>query len=248
MDVNKYLQRIHSDEIKNNDLATLKILQNNHMLNVPFENLDVINKVPIPLNIKSYYEKIVNHNRGGFCYELNGLFNWLLTELGYKTTLVAASVRRPDGSWSVMDTTHACLLVHFDVPYLVDVGFGDSARVPIPLTGEIKSDVSGSYRMKKLADNTYDLQRKQDEWTTLIRVNITSRQLNDFEEACHFNQTSSGSVFTQKEIISLATKDGRITYSDEQLTITNEAGREEIDVKLNEKKAIIQTYFDMSID
>ena len=68
------------------------------MQHMPFENLDVIRKVPIYLNLQRIYEKIVSRKRGGYCYELNGLFNWLLTELGYDAHLIAATVRRPTGN------------------------------------------------------------------------------------------------------------------------------------------------------
>lgn len=245
MNVEQYLRRIGMTNNISNDLTTLSKLQKQHMISVPFENLDVMNNVPIPLNIESYYEKIVINIRGGFCYELNGLFNWLLQNLGYKTTLVAASVKRSDGTWS-MDTSHACLLVHFDVSYLVDVGFGDSVRTPLPLTGEMKHDVSGLYRMKKLDEKIYDLQRKDDEWNTLFRLNTTERQLLDFKEACHFNQTSPQSIFTQKELVSLATNDGRITLSNNRLIVTNKDDRKEREITESEKKTILKNYFNIT--
>src|SRR5699024_5822101 len=67
-----YLQRIHVRKRSETSLSLLKDLQEQHMLNVPFENLDVIHKIPIPLNVESYYQKVIEQKRGGFCYELNG--------------------------------------------------------------------------------------------------------------------------------------------------------------------------------
>ena len=62
----------------------LKNLQKAHLLNVPFENLDVHNSIPIILDIENIYQKVVLQNRGGFCYELNGLFY----ELSYGSKIV----------------------------------------------------------------------------------------------------------------------------------------------------------------
>jgi len=50
------------------------------MMAVPFENLDIHRGVPIVLSVPAFYEKIVTKRRGGYCYELNGLFAWLLAE------------------------------------------------------------------------------------------------------------------------------------------------------------------------
>ena len=36
--------------------------------------------------------QIVENQRGGYCYELNGLFNELLKDLGYRTHLVSGRV------------------------------------------------------------------------------------------------------------------------------------------------------------
>ena len=137
MKTESYLKRFNMKKVTHPDLSTLVQLQHMHMRHVPFENLDVVNHVPILLNLETYYEKVVNHKRGGFCYELNGLFHWLLESLGYDNQLIAATVHRPDGTWAFSES-HATQVVQLDEPYLVDVGFGDSPTVPLPLTGEPK--------------------------------------------------------------------------------------------------------------
>ena len=247
MKISNYLHRIGLTNVKENNLETLKLLQMNHLLHVPFENLDVIHHVPIPLNIETYYKKIVTNHRGGFCYELNGLFNWLLQQLQYNCYLVAATVLRPDGSWS-MERSHAAQIVELDEPYFVDVGFGDSARMPLPLTGEVKEDVSGKYRIQPIDNNINELQREEspNKWRTLLRIDMTPRKLSDFEEACHFNQTSPKSTFTQKEIMTMATKDGRYTLSDQELTITKNGEKKQSILSENEKQSILQNFFGLT--
>lgn len=74
-DPTKYLKRINYSGDLNPNLDLLKKLQYHHLMNIPFENLDIHNKSRIQLNIDRMFEKIVVQKRGGFCYELNGLFH-----------------------------------------------------------------------------------------------------------------------------------------------------------------------------
>lgn len=247
MQIEPYLQRIGCEDAKKINLETLKQLQLQHMLHVPFENLDVMSGTPIPLNSETYYDKIVRNHRGGFCYELNDLFHWLLQQLGFHTRLISATINRPDGSWA-LEGSHACLIVELDQPYLVDVGFGDSARTPLPLTGETREDVSGIYRVVKVRENIFDIERQENEqeWNTLYRLHDRPKELDEFREVCHFNQTSPESHFTQKLIVTLATLDGRITLSGNELTINRHGEKEKATITDNEKSVILEKYFGIS--
>src|SRR5690625_1702021 len=221
MNVNNYLHRIEINQLEKNKLEALKQLQLQHLLNIPFENLDVIRKVPIKLNVRKFYEKIIQNHRGGYCYELNGLFHWLLKELNYECYLVAATVLRPEGSY-VMDRSHVTQIVELEQLYVVDVGFGDSTYQPIPLSGEVKEDVSGKYLVQKVDNQTFELKKEEGtgKWRSLQRIDLTPLKLNAFEEACHFKQTSPNSTFTKHDIVTIATLNGRYTLSDDTLTIT----------------------------
>ncbi|EGL17862.1 MULTISPECIES: arylamine N-acetyltransferase [unclassified Paenibacillus] len=224
MNVEAYLKRMETSRPAKPDLAALKELQLRHMLHVPFENLDVIRQTPITLDIASFYEKVVGRRRGGFCYELNGLFSTLLKELGFTVRLIAATVAKPDGTWG-MPESHATILAELDRSYLVDVGFGDSARSPVPLDGTPVEDASGVYRAAKVpeADGLYDLQRAGEDgtWSALYRFSTAPRSLGSFAEACTFNQTSPESHFTQKLLATKATATGRVTISGDQLIETD---------------------------
>jgi len=80
----EYLARIGIDAVSGAaDDKTLRLLQRQHLLNVPFENLDIHWKRPIVLDTDKFYQKIVEGKRGGFCYELNGMFNELLCDIGF---------------------------------------------------------------------------------------------------------------------------------------------------------------------
>jgi len=245
LDKDCYLTRFAATDSARADFKHLSYLQNQHMLHIPFENLDVINGTPITMNVENYYNKIVNRRRGGFCYELNGLFNWLLQQLGYESHLIAGTVRKPDGTWALQNS-HATILVKLDKPYLVDVGFGDSARTPVPFTGDEVNDVSGVYRTIPMEhkEDTYHLQRLLDgNWVTQYSVNINKKQLQDFAPMCHFNQTSPDSPFTHNEIVTIATKEGRLTFSGTALTITNGNHKTKVDISETQKDEILWKYF-----
>ncbi len=82
MEIEKYLERIGYKGNTEPALGLLKVLQKKHLLNIPFENLDIHYKIPIELNLANTFEKVVIKGRGGFCYELNGIFHELLIQLG----------------------------------------------------------------------------------------------------------------------------------------------------------------------
>ncbi len=103
---------------------------------MPFENLDIVARTPISLDLEAIHEKVVTRRRGGFCYELNGLFAWLLEQLGYDVTrLSARTVEGIDGELGP-EFDHLVLQVDLAEPWLADVGFGDTFRTPLPLAAE----------------------------------------------------------------------------------------------------------------
>ena len=135
MNLQRYLDRIeYSGSIQPN-LSILIALHEAHVFSVPFENLDVQLGKSLSICIEDAYEKIVNNTRGGWCYEQNGLFGWVLTEIGFKVTRISANVmRHHNGETSA--ASHLCLLVKLPggrKKYLVDVGFGGSLIRPIEL-------------------------------------------------------------------------------------------------------------------
>src|SRR5687768_13890149 len=138
--VNAYLERIGVGGVPiAADFSSLKLLQRNHLLAVPFENLDIHWKRPIELDTSRFYSKIVANKRGGFCYELNGLFNELLREFGFETRLVSGRVF--NGTEHGPEFDHAAIIVKIgSEEYLTDVGFGAFAALPLRLVLDTEQD------------------------------------------------------------------------------------------------------------
>lgn len=73
-DRSAYLARIGYQGPVVPSMETLRGLHLSHVLTVPFENLDIHLGRPISLEPSALFEKIVTSRRGGYCFELNGLF------------------------------------------------------------------------------------------------------------------------------------------------------------------------------
>ncbi len=224
MNIPAYLERIGYQGALTPVLATLQGLQLAHLRSVAFENLSIHAGQAIALEPTALFHKIVEQRRGGFCYELNGLFAALLAAVGFKLDRLAANVCGQGGRFGP-DFDHLCLLVHLEeADYLVDVGFGDSFQQPLRLNDlDEQVEDEKSYRLAS-EDGHYTLFERladspADEAAPQYRFRLTPHDLSDFEPMCRYHQTSADSHFTQKRICSLATPQGRISLSDLRLIV-----------------------------
>jgi len=231
MNIDHYLNRI-GVPLRQPSLHYLAALQRGHMQRVPFENLSVMRGEPIVLDEGLLYAKIVERGRGGFCYELNGTFGWLLRGLGFDVVRIAAGVYNQRQGEFGPTFDHMALLVTLNGErYLVDVGFGDSARGPIRLPDGQTADVSGRYRLVSVdGGQAFVLQKEIEEigdWRPQYRFTDQPRALDDYAAQCADTATSPDSHFTQGAICTIATPDGRISLSDNSLTITRHGRKEQ---------------------
>jgi N-hydroxyarylamine O-acetyltransferase len=127
-----YLDRIKFVGPPARDLDTLKRVHRGHVENIPYENLDVQFGRPLSRDLNAIFDKIVTRRRGGWCYEMNGLMDWALREIGFKVTRMSGGVARAILG-DVQLGNHLVLCVDLDRPYLADVGFGDGLIEPTPL-------------------------------------------------------------------------------------------------------------------
>jgi N-hydroxyarylamine O-acetyltransferase len=229
MEIQSYLRRIDYDGSLEPTVQTLRELHRAHMLAVPFENLDIHLDRRLALEDAALFSKIVDSRRGGFCYEMNGLFAALLKALGFRVDMLSASVAREDGSFGP-PFDHMALLVHLDKRWLADVGFGDSFSEPLLLDerGEQMRD-GYAYRITDDDGGNLILQRCGDEsaWKDQYRFTLKPYEYRDYEEMCRYHETSPESHFTQRRVCTRATDEGRITLSDMRLIITRGSHKEE---------------------
>jgi N-hydroxyarylamine O-acetyltransferase len=223
-----YLERIRYAGPLVPSAEILRALHRAHMLTVPFENLDIHLGRPIVLELPRLYDKIVNQRRGGFCYELNGLFAWLLRELGFRVEMLSARVCSSGEPGPEFD--HMALLVQLEQRLLADVGFGDSFIEPLELDDAGEQIQRGiAYRIDSSdAEIERMLEQKPGHpWSAVYQFTLQPRQLSEYAEMCVWQQTAQESHFTKKRVCSLATPDGRVTLSDMKLIVTKNGERQE---------------------
>ncbi len=226
MNIEAYLKRIGYSGPLAPTAQTLRNLQVAHLLAVPFENLSIHNGEPIVLTDDALFEKIVERQRGGFCYEVNGLFAALLRALGFEVSMLAAGVANDGGAFGP-EFDHMTLMVTLDQRWLADVGFGDSFIEPLLLDerGE-QVQKTGIYQIIPAGAHFVLNQRKHGEdWKAQYRFTLEPRQYAEYAEMCRYHQTSPDSHFTKKRICSRATHDGRITLSDMRFITTAGPGQ-----------------------
>ncbi|MEQ8337975.1 MAG: arylamine N-acetyltransferase [Cyclobacteriaceae bacterium] len=222
MNIKEYLNRIEYDGEVTPGIAALRELQQKHLLSVPFENLDIHYGRPIQLDTASFYDKIITNKRGGFCYELNGLFQILLNKLGFEAKIISARVYDEGKGTFGEEYDHLVIIVDTDQSeYLVDVGFGEFAFNPLLLEpNKIQDDPRGKFIIEKGNDHYTVSKLKEGSKNVAYRFTDQARALSEFKGMCDYHQTSPHSHFTQKKLISKPTNKGRITLTGNTIKIT----------------------------
>lgn len=239
----QYLQRIGILERKNPDYDFLAELQLAHLLTVPFETHDIHSGIRIICDEEGFLNKIIARKRGGFCYELNSAFAWLLRSLGFRVTLLSGRVARPTGDYGP-EFDHMTLLVHLDRDYVVDVGFTNFSAIPLTLDGTEKTDVLGTSEIRRLENGDFAFCRFEDNaWKTEYLFTLKPRQLKEFEAMCRFHESSPESPFTTKPLATIYTTSGRKTISGNSLIILDNGIRTIRDITDAEKFDLLKEQF-----
>lgn len=235
MNVQEYLKRIHYTGDVHPSPEVLKALQKHHLLHVPFENLDIHYGKPIELDTAQFFTKIVTEKRGGFCYELNGLFHELLLHCGFESRLISARVYNSKTDLFGAEYDHLALIVHFgEMAFLVDVGFGEFAFHPLLIeTGIVQLDPRGHFIIEDTPEGFTVFSLTGDSKSIEYTFSKQPRLLHEFREMCHYHQTSPDSHFTQKKLITRPTDSGRITLTAHTLVVTEDANTRKI-IKFNQ--------------
>ena len=232
MDSTRYLQRLNYSGPTSPTAETLRQLHLAHLQTVPFENLSIHSGEPIVLDDAALFEKIVRRRRGGFCYELNGLFASLLRSLGFSVVKLSARVANANGEFGP-EFDHMTLMVTApDAPHtrwLADVGFGDCFNEPLLLDSrEAQEQGARSYRLDAAEDHLVLMQREgNEEWKPQYRFTLEPHEYADYDEMCRYHQTSPQSHFTKARVCTRTTPEGRITLSELRFITTANGERHE---------------------
>ena len=118
-------------------LAVLQDIALAHASHIPFESLDVLLGNPILLDPASLENKLVTSNRGGYCFEQNGLMLGVLAQIGFQVQPLSGRVRIFSTRDQIPGRTHLFVKVTIaEEDYFFDVGVGGFS-----LTSPIKSQL-----------------------------------------------------------------------------------------------------------
>jgi N-hydroxyarylamine O-acetyltransferase len=221
----RYLDRLGWTQSVAVDVATLRALGRRHLEVVPFENLDIHLGVPIELDPERIVTKVVDHRRGGLCFELNGAFARLLLSIGFDVRMMEARVYEAVNEPHPFG--HLALRVQLDETYLADVGFGRAFDEAIRLDDrDDQRDTGGTFRLVDARDGELDLLANG---TPVYQLAPSpTRAFDEFADACRWHQTSADSIFTQGTVCTRRTEHGRVTLAGTTLIETVDGVRAEV--------------------
>jgi N-hydroxyarylamine O-acetyltransferase len=244
-----YFHRIDYSGTPKADIETVARMMRRQLFSVPFENLDVQASKIVSLVPEEIVEKIVGRKRGGYCYEVNGLFAMALESLGVPYQFVAARpmiypARRP--------RTHMALVLTLGGErWLCDLGFGSyGIRAPIPLAAlDVEIEQDGDTFMLSLGDDGFYLLRAKvdGEWTNQYAFDLSPQEWVDFVPANYLNSTHPDAIFVQKTVAVLMTEGGRKILGGDSFKIIAHGRTEKRTVAPNELGELLAREFGLTM-
>lgn len=243
-----YLRRIGLDSAPAADLGGLTQLHHAQFFSIPFENLDIQLGRDIKLDPESLIEKLIYRNRGGYCFELNGLLQMALEALGFDSRPLLARVHLnepPSGR------THQINAVRLESDtWLVDAGFGAGGpRFPMRLEdGWSLEQEEFGFRIARDKSYGWMVQSRESSWKDSHSFEENPVFGPDIEVANFYTSHSPQSHFTTMRTVSRPTRSGRISLQNQQLT-TIEAGSKRVrELQEAETLGLLSREFGIDLD
>jgi arylamine N-acetyltransferase len=203
--------------------------------------------------------RIGHTSRGGYCYQLNGAFSVLLSDLGYQVSVAVAGVHDPAGPQESTLRNHAALLVE-DCPsednpggrWYLDAGLGDALHEPLPLRTGVYAQGPMRFAMREVAaGGVGDWHFTHDRGGSFGGVSIVDApvSMDVFADRHHFHRTSPESSFAKTPTAQLRHATGTsvvrgvvLTHSDGGVVTTRTCER------LGEWLDVLEGEFGMRLD
>lgn len=192
-------------------MATVTEMMRCQLFSVPFENLDVQAGKIISLHPSDIVEKIVHRQRGGYCYEVNGLFAMALDALEIPYYFVAA---RPISHGGIKPKTHMAIIVLLKgEKWLCDLGFGGyGIRAPLRLNLLDTSVCQDGDLFMLSLQTEHEMVVKihtANGWDEQYAFELAPQIWADFAAANYYNSTHRDSIFVRKLLVVLCSPNGR---------------------------------------
>lgn len=243
----EFFQRIRYHGDGNADIKTVEALMTQQLMHIPFENIDVLKGVEISMQPEKIVDKLIHQQRGGYCFELNGLFALALQALNIPYQLIGA---RPWVRGEKKPRTHLALAVELDNElWLCDLGFGRyGIRKPINLKQLDQPIVQGNDRFMLTLDGagSYTLKaRVNEEWAEQYEFDLIRQDWIDFIPANHYTSTHPDSIFVHNLVLVLYTETGRKIMSNQLLKLINGSQQEVQEISYSNMPEVIRAEFNL---
>ncbi len=248
MRLSAYLDRIGYDGPVAPDLATLQGVHRAHLLAVPYENLDVQLGRTLTTSVDAAYEKIVSQRRGGWCYEMNGLLGWALSEIGFETRRLATGPLQP---YSAEPQLGNHLVIRVDLAgetWLSDVGFGDGPLAPYRCVEGEFDDRGFTYRLDKLADGWWRLNNHPLGLSPNYHARLDLSDEALLSERCTWLNTSPDSMFVNNAVVLRHSPKGHMSLiGRKHRTLTSEGRTSRLIEDADDYLATLKTEFALDL-
>ena len=228
VDLDAYCQRVGYTGERTPTLATLRALQQCHLLHITFENLNPLLGKPVPLDLASLEHKLIHQGRGGYCFENNLLFMAVLTALGFTVRGITARVYWNQPEDAQPPRSHMLLLVTIeDEEYLSDVGFGGmTPTAPLRLHSLAAQNTSlETFRVLPQSDHFRIEVQLGSVWRLLYRFDLMTQWPIDFDMANWYVACHPASKFVNNLIAVRTDVDRRHTLLNGLYTVRYPDGR-----------------------
>lgn len=225
-----YFARVGYDGPATPTLATLSRLHALHAAAIPFENLSPFLGEPVPLDAASIQDKLVARRRGGWCFEQNLLFSYVLEAIGFDFTRLAARVRWNVPANVISPRSHCLLRVRIEGrDHIADVGFGGlTLTAPLALETGIEQATPHEPHRIVASGSGYALEAKvAGEWQTLYTFELHEQQVADYEVSNWYLCNHPQSIFVNGIIAARAGTGERHALRNTRYAIHYPEGRTE---------------------
>lgn len=206
-----YLNRIGVQTGPKPTLEFLHELAFRHVVTIPFENCSILADEPIELAPEQLINKLVDHRRGGYCFEGNGLMELVLAQIGFRATACGGGIRLETLREEPVPLTHLFNLVDIDTErWLIDVAVGGMAPgAALKLEpGLVQTTPFGQFRFDQLGNRTFLQTERTGQWMDIYEFDTAPMNPKAREVANWFTSTHPKSRFKAHVFASITTPDG----------------------------------------
>jgi N-hydroxyarylamine O-acetyltransferase len=223
--LDSYLARLHCSGSVHPTADRLEALHRAQAYTIPFENFDILLGRGITLEPAALCNKLIHHARGGYCFELNGMFLTALQAISFEVRALLARVHLVDPPTG---RGHQLILVTIQGrQWIADVGFGGPGlRAPIPFELNRVAIQDGlTFRLVEAEPFGIMLQTLTNaEWQNLYSFDLGHVFPGDIAYGNHFTSTHPNSFFTFARVAALPTPTGRVSLFNQTLRMVSPDG------------------------